>query len=784
MFRVPFFLVLTLILTGKALSQPLPVKFNPVFLDTSVAVIELTLHPDSLALILSADSAHSDHEYPARFVFRNSLVQDTVENTGLRLRGNTSRDSQKKSFKVSFNTFKPGRKWHGLEKLNLNGEHNDPTISRSKLVWDISNQAGVPSSRAAFARVYINGAYFGLQMNVEHIDENFADSRFGSGSGNLYKCLWPADLAWLGSSANSWKKMSNGRRIYELQTNKEADDYSDLANFMKVLHQTPDSIFVREIQKVFNVNAFLKSMAVDVLAGSWDNYWILKNNFYLYRNPVSDRFEWIPYDYDNTLGIWWDVIPNGNIGSRNIYTWGNPSESRPLMTRILAQPDFKKRYTFFIRQLLNSSYKPEVQNPKIDEIHTRITPYAEADPYRPLDYGFTVSQFHQSFEQALGAHVQSGLKPFFQTRASSALNQLSGGPIAPVFVRVTQDLKTVPANGNLVITARVDSDSPIQKLRILTSSGGAFSEETVMQDDGLFPDRAAGDHEFTGTLSAPASGSFLGYYLEAKDQDARVSVYPDFSPKQAVWVPVTSSVPRLLINEIQADNKTTFADEAGQFDDWLELVNAGTESVSTAGWYLTDNRMNPNQWALPDTLLAPGGFLLIWADSDGKQGKWHASFKLAAVGEFAGLYLKSGESYIAADTLTFPSVAPDHSFGRVPDGGHNWAELDVPSPGKEIATQVGEVPLPVPGQLTVFPAWPNPFNPETTVSFRLSEPALVTAGVYDVLGRQVRVLSEGNRFPEGLSQFRIPGAGLSSGVYLIRIQAGTQSKTVKIQLIR
>ena len=61
---------------------------------------------------------------------------DNFDQVGFRLRGNTSRYAQKKSFKVSMNTFS-NLKFLGLEKLNLNGEHNDPSIIRSKLCWDI-----------------------------------------------------------------------------------------------------------------------------------------------------------------------------------------------------------------------------------------------------------------------------------------------------------------------------------------------------------------------------------------------------------------------------------------------------------------------------------------------------------------------------------------------------------------------------------------------------------------------------------------------------------------------
>ncbi|MBN8704299.1 MAG: CotH kinase family protein [Bacteroidetes bacterium] len=784
MFRFVFALLLLLFGSFASQSQPLPIKFNPVFLDTSIAVIELSLHPDSLSLILSADSAHSDHEYPARFIFRNSMVLDTVENVGLRLRGNTSRNSEKKSFKISFNTFKSGRKWHGLEKLNLNGEHNDPSIIRSKLVWDISNQAGVPSSRAAYARVYINGEYFGLQINVEHVDENFVDDRFGSDKGNLYKCLWPSDLEWLGSSANSWKKMSNGRRIYELMTNKTADDYSGFLAFMKVLHQTPDSIFVREIQRVFNVNAFLKSMAVDVLAGSWDNYWILKNNFYLYHDPSSNRFEWVPYDYDNTLGIWWDVIQNGNIGSRNVYTWGNPNEPRPLMTRIMAQTVFKARYSFFLRQLMNTTYNPTFQNPKIDVIHTKITPWAEADPYRPRDYGFTIQQFHQSYDQALGNHVTFGLKPFIQTRYNSAKTQTSTTAVPPVFVRVTQNLTTVPAGGNLVITARVDAESVLNQIKVFTRQNAQWSEAGLMKDDGIFPDKVAGDREFIFILAAPSNEAFLGYYLKATDSDTRSSIYPDFAPKYPVWIPVSSGLPRLLINELQADNSSTFSDEAGQFDDWVELINADIIPVSTNGWYLTDSRTNENQFQLPDTTLQPGEHLLVWADSDGKQGKWHANFKLAAGGEFIGLYNKTAGGYYAADTLTFPLIPTDNSFARIPDGGGDWQITDQPSPGKKTTVSVEPESSAKATRITLLSAYPNPFNPETTIRVEAFQKEVISVDVFDLTGRRVAVLAENENVSAGISSFILKGDHLASGLYLVRLRSGNRVQSQKVMLLR
>ncbi|MBK6347143.1 MAG: hypothetical protein IPF68_14665 [Bacteroidales bacterium] len=51
-----------------------------------------------------------------RSLFMITVMHDTIHETGFRLRGNTSRYSAKKSFKISFNTWVPGQKYHGVEK--------------------------------------------------------------------------------------------------------------------------------------------------------------------------------------------------------------------------------------------------------------------------------------------------------------------------------------------------------------------------------------------------------------------------------------------------------------------------------------------------------------------------------------------------------------------------------------------------------------------------------------------------------------------------------------------
>jgi hypothetical protein len=774
-------IALLLCLSGAETRSQQP-PFHPVFNDATVATIRILIHPDSLAAILDPANADSDHEYPATFLFDNGVIRDSLTNVGFRLRGNTSRDARKKSFKISVNTFVAGRKFFGLEKLNVNSEHNDPSIIRAKVCWDLFATSGVKASRSNHARLFINSTYFGLYINVEHIDENFVRERFGNNDGNLYKCLWPADLAYLGADPNLYKRVSGGRRLYELETNKQLDDYSDLANFISVLNLTSSTDFPVAIQRVFNVNGFLRSLAVDVATGSWDNYWFLKNNYYLYRNTATGKFEWIPYDYDNTLGIWWTAIMGGvNWGTRNIYSWGHPSEPRPLTTRLLGVPEFRNRFSFYLNRFVQRHYLEARMFPRIDSIHTMITPAAEADTFRTLDYGFTIADFHNSYNQALGRHVTYGLKPFVTTRRNSAISQLNLVNVAPILSDVQRTPRFVSARDSVTFTIRVeDESSPTTVLLRYRINGGTF-QSVPMYDDGLHNDGAAGDEVFGISLARLAANSLVEYYFSATDAQNQTSFEPSDAPTSLFLYRVGASTPRIVINEFMARNDTTIRDPFGEHEDWIEIYNADSVSVRMRDWYLTDNFANPRKWRFPDTTLAPRAFLLVWADEDSSQGPLHANFKLAREGEEIGLYRSDSLSTMVADTITFGFQQSDAAFGRMPDGAATWQVVRATPGFANRATSVGELLDAIPTEFALE-AYPNPFNPSTTITFSIPvgtghAPSLLE--VFDVLGRQVATLVKMN-LQAGWYSATFNATDLASGMYFARLTSGGRVLTMKL----
>lgn len=144
-----------------------------------------------------------------------------------------------------------------------------------------------------------------------------------------------------------------------------------------------------------------------------------------------------------------------------------------------------------------------------------------------------------------------------------------------------------------------------------------------------------------------------------------------------------TAAPDLMINEILASNLTTNSDDLGEFDDWVEVYNAGTETADLAGVYLSDDSAFPSAWAFPDgTTLAPGDFLLVWCDdATGNEGL-HATFKLDVAGDQILLtYIDGGADPVQLDWVQFGAQTTDFSAARVPDGSDNWATGVTPTPG-------------------------------------------------------------------------------------------------------
>lgn len=742
------FFIANLILFTQTYAQPFFPSDGVLYDKTVVSRIDILIHPDSLAWIYA--NVESDHEFRAVFVFDNGNIHDTIRDIGFRLRGNTSRVSQKKSFKVSFNTFISGRKYYGVEKMNLNGEHNDPSVVRSRLYWDILRQSQLAGPRANHVQVFINGNYYGLYANTEHIDEEFVEKYFGNNDGNLYKCLYPADLNYKGSNPDAYKYTAGSRRVYELKINEETDDYSDLAHFIDVLNNTPLAQLPCALEEIFNVQDYLKIAAIDVLTANWDGYIYNKNNFYLYHNTKSGLIEYIPYDADNTFGIDWFGI---SWASRNIYNWSNTAESRPLFTRLMQVPEYKAQYTYYLKQaIIRITGSPEWFE-ALFPLRDQLRPYVETDPYYPLDYGYTVESFNNSYVTGTGAHVPVGIKPYQETRNSTALSQVIQSNASPMIKYISLNN---PSSWQQIRVQAFTEDENLVSVKLIYTINNGSAQQAEMLDNGLNGDAIAGDGLFTVLLPGMAAGTDFKYQIKATDNNQIASTKPCSAIQYLV--PEANAL-KLYINEFMASNSNTIADEYDEFDDWIEIYNGSNSELWLGDKYLTDNLGSPTKWAFPDTTIAAGGFLIVWADGQPDQGPMHATYKLSKDKEEIGLFNNIASGYALIDSVTYVNQFNDISMGRVTDGAFEWKFFNTPTPGAPNSLLVIEE-----SPVNVFKLWPNPVQ---NGRIKLSE--TLTFDVYDLSGRCLMHM-------ESSSEADV--SSLSRGMYILKSTQGYSTRFI------
>ena len=753
--------------------------------DSQVARVDITIDPASLVWLYQ--NVDSDSEFVASCHFQNVYINETVDSIGFRLRGNTSRDSQKKSFKVSFNTFISGREFYGVDKLNLNGEHNDPSIIRSKLCFDHFQFVGLKASRANHVEVYINGQYYGLYISVEHIDDEFLNKNYSDNSGNLWKCLYPADLNYLGEDPNLYKNLnSGGRPAYELMTNETTADFSELAHFISVLNNTPDSALPDSLESIIDITEVLQYFAMNILFGEWDDYWSLMNNYYLYHEPTKDILHLIPYDYDNTFGIDW---------SGNNWTTANPynfpkvvSGYRPLAERLMQNAQYRNLYTRFLQFYRLNVYQLNLWEDHIDNLRILITPYALADSFRTLDWGFNEADFFNSYSASSyqNQHVKYGLKQFVNLRNASLSYQLSYLTANPIAYKIDYEPKNPGPNDSIKVYVSAYDNDGLSEVSIYYQETGSTNTEIYSMAYTPIPNTKKVDDadRWIGVIPPLGVGKSGKFSVYVKDLQNQSQFYPR---KKAIELRTPQIITdAIVINEFMADNVSTITDLNGEYDDWIELYNPTPNPIQLTGKYLTDKNDNLTKWQFtgPNLFLNSNEFLLIWCDEDSGQAGLHTNFKLSASGEFVALVESDGISVI--DSLTFGPQIADISFGRFPDAEDNWIFMKATPGSANIITSVDDNKI-LPGEFSLS-AYPNPFNPNTTIRYSIPKNSDIAITIYDLLGNEIWTqnnlgVSTGiyETTWSGVNNF---GLKVSSGIYLVKIQANQQIKNLKLMLLK
>eukprot|EP00833_Pecoramyces_ruminatium_P004441 jgi/Orpsp1_1/1178473/evm.model.c7180000065454.1 len=281
--------------------------------------------------------------------------------------------------KPNFNLKIRGKKdLFGRSQFKLRSDYTEPTFLRSKLTSDLHKKLGLPGICANYATLYINDEYMGLFVLTDAYKLSWVEQVYDEkDTTSLYKC----ENSFLSSDSANICTNENDEITDSSVVEKEWSEF---------INAIVNANSAKDIEDIFEVDHFIKEMAIEYLIGGLDHIQ-LGHNYYLYKQP-NGKWIYLSYDHDHTFGINLDRIFVGifyvdlpermekfNFDYPN-YSFADWTQKRHLIDiLILNDPT---RFNEIIKEIVSTVFNPATLFLHIDELKEFIRPYTEMD-YTP-----------------------------------------------------------------------------------------------------------------------------------------------------------------------------------------------------------------------------------------------------------------------------------------------------------------------------------------------------------------------------------------------------------------
>jgi len=440
---------------------------------------------------------------------------ETVAHVGLRKKGFFgSLSDEKPSLKVKFDEYDPDQTYSGEKRLTLNNSLSDPSYVKQCLGYAMFNAAGVPAPRCNFAYVSVNGEHLGVYVNVENVKKRFLRRHFTDDEGHLYEgALSDFRPGWVDT--------------FEQQTNaEEPSDRRDLETLVDALSD-PDEGLLDRVEPLVDLDEFTSFWATEYLLMHADGYSRNTNNFYVYHDPSSGRFHFIPWGIDaimfpDTALDWEEERPVGAAWAEGI-----------LARRLYNVASMRGAYFSRLDDLLNEVWRESALLDEIDRMSDLIEPHlldAERDGW--ADARRRLREFVSDRRAQIEADRQSDPDysgPLRDPWCIDPIGQLSA-TFATTWSRL--DVEDPLGNGNGTLDLELDGRS-ITFLGVGSSSG---------------PDEDSGQPAVR--LVAPASETEI-WVAQVSLTDAA-----DFAPGRSVPIDFVDAIGAVVRLDLSTDEPT------------------------------------------------------------------------------------------------------------------------------------------------------------------------------------------------------------------------------------
>jgi len=646
----------------------------------------------------------------------DSILIDGIadQNVGIKYKGNSSYNinNTKNPMNIKLDYVNNGQSIDGYNVLKLSNGFRDPSFVREVLTYEMAREY-MPSPKATYAKVTVNGTLIGMYTCVQSIDDDFTNEKFYERKGPFFKVentgiSVPGCMGQLGILEH-YPDTNCYQRAYEMES---TNDWTALGNFLDTLNN-----HFTEVENVMDIDRTLWMMAFENLTVSLDGpINSIPHNFYLFKDN-NGRFSPLLWDMNMAFGTFTNGLPNpvqtSDLQELDIFH-NSTDASNKLTTQVFSSDRYKRMYVAHMRTILNEQFANNNYSTRASALQQLIDTDVNTDPNTFYSY----TEFTSNINSSVGVNPIIGIAELMNARTShlQALSELTAAP--PVVTNIAPNPTAVLPHTTINITAEI-SNSNYAYLGYRYTFADKF-EKLQMYDDGMHGDGSAGDGVFGATINIDARD--VQYYFYAENADAGI-FSPERAEKEFHQLPVLGG---LVINEIMAGNMSAVADQNGEYDDWVELYNGNSFSLNLNGYYLSDNENDLTKWTFPNVTIPANGYLIVWCDTaGGTQSGLHTTYRLSADQEEVYLTDPTGT---VIDAVHFVNMPTDKGYARVPNGtGAMQYQTQTYDATNQNGTGINDVN--VSGEMRVYP------NPSNNRIYVLG--ATESVSVFNMMGQEV-----------------------------------------------
>ena len=437
-------------LGGKGVTM----EYESALFDTDT-VLDINIRIDADAFQEMLDNAINE-EYVSCDV---EVGGKTFTDVGIRPKGNTSLssivndpDSDRYSFKLEFDKYIEGQTCFGLDKLVLNNNYADATNMKEAIVYDMYRFLGADASLYNYARLSVNGEYFGVYLALEAVEESFMLRNYGAANGALYK---PEGMN-IGGGGNRGDDGDGGGRAAAPDFGNMPDfsgepdmgqmpDFGDFGGFGSMggsggadLNYTDDDLDSYEtiwegevtdtgkqdhkrvvaalkavsegedLETYLDVDNILRYMAVHTFVVNADSLsGNMAHNYYLYES--GGKLNILPWDYNLSFG----GMNGGDASSVVNDAIDTPFSGTQFFDALLENEEYRAQYHAYLDKLVEEYVFGGGFDAAYTRIRTQIDTLVETDPNALYTYAEYTAAAEMLYETV-------------RLRAESVCGQLDG----------------------------------------------------------------------------------------------------------------------------------------------------------------------------------------------------------------------------------------------------------------------------------------------------------------------------------------------------------------------